>query len=158
MATPQRQDETLAAVPLMGEPHEISDRPTPLPPPIQSPTTAHTRSPAILPKVVDHGPQTVQGWSKREFHKWQPPFYMTVFFLIGLSMSIAHCVFYPKLRGKLVGDSYQQEEKIRYFVLSSKVLGIQLTSSVSVPRLHSLHKSVSQRACGSHTHNGCGGQ
>ncbi|KAF2026082.1 hypothetical protein EK21DRAFT_116192 [Setomelanomma holmii] len=29
-------------------------------------------------------------------------------------MSIAHCVFYPKLRGKVVGNSSQQEEKTRF--------------------------------------------
>lgn len=42
---------------------------------------------------------------------------MILFFLVGLSVSIAHCVFYPQLRGKIVGDPGKQEEKIRYVSL-----------------------------------------
>lgn len=38
---------------------------------------------------------------------------MVLFFVLGAAVSVAHCVFYPKLNGLLVGDSYQQEEKIR---------------------------------------------
>jgi hypothetical protein len=32
---------------------------------------------------------------------------------LGLTASIAHCVFYLKLHGKLVGNSSQQEDKTK---------------------------------------------
>ncbi|KAH7386843.1 hypothetical protein DE146DRAFT_184365 [Phaeosphaeria sp. MPI-PUGE-AT-0046c] len=143
MATSQHQDESLAAVPVIEEP--IDDRLTPLPSPPQSPEIARTRSPAIHPKAENHGPQTVQGWSKREFHKWQPPFYMTVFFLVGFSMSIAHCIFYPKLRGKLVGDSYQQEEKLRFGTAFAFLAQICLSASVWIAHTQWMWRTVKQR-------------
>lgn len=121
MATPQ-QNNPLAAGPTVNIATEASDRPLLLPPPAQSSTAGQASSPAIAARTEQNGSQLVQGWSKREFHKWLPPFYLALFFLLGLSMSIAHCVFYPKLRGNLVGDSYQQEEKLRYAVLFRVVL------------------------------------
>jgi hypothetical protein len=41
---------------------------------------------------------------------------MFVFLLLGWTMSVAHCVFYPKLKGQIVGKADQQEEKIRYYL------------------------------------------
>jgi len=38
---------------------------------------------------------------------------MVLFLVFGLAMSVAHCVFYPKLKGQIVGKADQQEEKIR---------------------------------------------
>lgn len=114
MATPQAQNTPLAAGNAEEGATAAADMPITLPPPAQLPTTQQERSPAIDPRAEGDGAQLVQGWSKREFHKWLPPFYLALFFLLGLTMSIAHCVFYPKLRGNLVGDSYSQEEKLRY--------------------------------------------
>ncbi|KAF2177452.1 hypothetical protein K469DRAFT_755105 [Zopfia rhizophila CBS 207.26] len=53
-----------------------------------------------------------QTWSKRRVHRWKSPLLMLMFFTIGLAMSIAHCIFYLKLRGTVVGDFSSQEEKI----------------------------------------------
>ncbi|KAF2002416.1 hypothetical protein P154DRAFT_488382 [Amniculicola lignicola CBS 123094] len=53
-------------------------------------------------------------WPKRHIHRWKSPMLMILFFIIGLAMSLAHCIFYPKLSGKVVGDSSSQEEKLRY--------------------------------------------
>lgn len=43
---------------------------------------------------------------------------MTIFFIVGLAMSLAHCIFYPRLSGKIVGNPDAQEEKIRFVYLS----------------------------------------
>jgi thiol:disulfide interchange protein len=92
---------------------KVEDDLTPLPPPAHlNSTPAASRN--ITPLVERRGSRIIQEWTKRRINKWRSPSLMVLFFLLGLSISIAHCVFYPKLRGKLVGDSNQQEEKIRY--------------------------------------------
>jgi hypothetical protein len=70
-------------------------------------------SPAIRPAAERHGSRVIPSSSKRRIHKWRSPLLMVVFYFLGLSLSLAHCVFYPKLKGRIVGDSGQQEEKIR---------------------------------------------
>jgi thiol:disulfide interchange protein len=92
---------------------KVEDDLTPLPPPAHLNSTP-AASPNITPLVERRGSRIIQEWTKRRINKWRSPSLMVLFFLLGLSISIAHCVFYPKLRGKLVGDSNQQEEKIRY--------------------------------------------
>jgi hypothetical protein len=54
-----------------------------------------------------------QPWSKRHIHKWKSPLLNVGFFIFGFAMSLAHCVFYPKLKDRVVGDSSAQEEKLR---------------------------------------------
>jgi hypothetical protein len=39
---------------------------------------------------------------------------MLGFFALGLAFSLAHCIFYPKLKGNIVGNSDSQEEKLRF--------------------------------------------
>jgi hypothetical protein len=70
-------------------------------------------SPAIKQEAERHGSQIIPSSSKRQIHKWRSPLLMVVFYLLGLSLSVAHCIFYPKLKGRIVGDPGQQEEKIR---------------------------------------------
>ncbi|KAJ4301769.1 hypothetical protein N0V90_003863 [Kalmusia sp. IMI 367209] len=83
-------------------------------------------SPAISPDVVvipvqgeplPLGIPLQQGWEQRRIHRWKSPVLMVAFFLIGLAMSLAHCIFYPSLNGKIVGDPDIQEEKIRGLLL-----------------------------------------
>ena len=91
---------------------EIEAELTPLPSPAHLPS-AHKSSPTITPLPERRGSRITQGWTKRRIHKWRAPLLMVIFFLLGFSMSVAHCVFYPKLHGKVVGNSSRQEEKIR---------------------------------------------
>lgn len=53
-------------------------------------------------------------WTEWYIHKWKSPVLMALFFGLGATVSIAHCVFYAKLNGRIVGDSSKQEEKLRY--------------------------------------------
>lgn len=57
----------------------------------------------------------VQGrlFKSRYIHRWKSPLLMFLFFVIGLTMSFAHCIFYPALEGKIVGGSSSQEERLR---------------------------------------------
>jgi thiol:disulfide interchange protein len=55
-------------------------------------------------------------WKPRQVRQWKSPLVMLTFFVIGLGMSIGHCVFYPSLDGIIVGDSYNQERNIRQAV------------------------------------------
>jgi hypothetical protein len=123
---------------------DVADRinltPLPLPThigPISPPT------PVITPLAERRGSRIVQGWTKRRVHRWRSPLCMVVFFLLGLAVSIAHCVFYPKLLGKLVGDSSQQEEKIRYRCVLRTFTTLPLTTIDSAPRSHFLPRSSS---------------
>ncbi|OAG08539.1 uncharacterized protein CC84DRAFT_1257383 [Paraphaeosphaeria sporulosa] len=65
-----------------------------------------------------------QGWPERRIHRWKSPIMMVVFFLVGLAMSLAHCIFYPSLKGKVVGNSDAQEEKIRQVLSPSRVVTV----------------------------------
>lgn len=38
---------------------------------------------------------------------------MIAFLFLGFGMSLTHCVFYPSLQGRIVGDSYNQENQLR---------------------------------------------
>lgn len=127
-----------------------------LPAPAQ-PVPAHKRSPAIAPLPERRGSRIVRGWSKRRVHRWRSPVLMVCFYLLGLSMSIAHCVFYPKLRGRVVGNSDNQEEKIRYCVVLGPFSRSGLISADSALPLPSLLRFVSQQVHGQHIHSGCGG-
>lgn len=51
------------------------------------------------------------GWQTH--HNWKSPILMVIFLLIGVGLSVGHCVFYPSLNGQLVGGSSRQEEKLR---------------------------------------------
>lgn len=70
-------------------------------------------SPAIRPIAERQDSRTFPGWKGRRIHAWRSPLLMVLFLLVGLAMSVAHCVFYPKLKGQIVGKADQQEEKIR---------------------------------------------
>lgn len=63
--------------------------------------------------MVDTSENTTPKWTQRPIHKWKSPLVMTLFFTLGATVSIAHCVFYARLNGHIVGDSSQQEEKLR---------------------------------------------
>lgn len=39
---------------------------------------------------------------------------MVLFYTIGLALSVAHCVIYRNLDGRIVGSSYDQEQNLRY--------------------------------------------
>lgn len=51
--------------------------------------------------------------TKPHIHKWKSPLLMLLFFALGATVSVAHCVFYARLEDRIVGDSSQQEEKLR---------------------------------------------
>lgn len=59
-------------------------------------------------------PEQERLFTKRHIHRWKSPLLMLSFFVIGLAMSIAHCIFYPALKTKIVGGSSSQEEKLRW--------------------------------------------
>jgi hypothetical protein len=71
---------------------------------------------AIRPITERQDSRTFPGWKGRRIHAWKAPLLMFVFLLLGWTMSVAHCVFYPKLKGQIVGKADQQEEKIRYYL------------------------------------------
>lgn len=56
---------------------------------------------------------TLTLWKPRDYHHWKSPLLMILFSIIGFGLSVGHCVFYYGLNGKIVGDSYKQEEKLR---------------------------------------------
>ena len=45
--------------------------------------------------------------------RYKIPLLTVLYFLIGLGMAIAHCIFYPGLKGMVVGTPVRQETKIR---------------------------------------------
>ncbi|KAI9767275.1 MAG: hypothetical protein M1839_004541 [Geoglossum umbratile] len=69
-------------------------------------------------------------WRPRRISKWKSPLLLLIFFIIGLAMSIAHCVFYPKLSGIVVGNSSNQERNIRFGTAFSFLAQIALTATV----------------------------
>ncbi|KAF2729936.1 hypothetical protein EJ04DRAFT_501369 [Polyplosphaeria fusca] len=105
-----------------------------------SPTASPALSPAIqaqppssgnlsdAPPLPTDGVQT--GWKKRNIPRWKSPLLMILFFIIGLAMSLAHCIYYPKLHGVIVGDSSSQEEKLRFGTAFSFLAQISLAASV----------------------------
>ncbi|ROV98334.1 hypothetical protein VMCG_07140 [Cytospora schulzeri] len=56
------------------------------------------------------------------------PMFMVVFFVIGLSLSIAHCAFYRGLDGKIVGSPYSQEQNLRLGTAFSFISQLALTA------------------------------
>jgi hypothetical protein len=62
-----------------------------------------------------HSEHDLEGgtWKPHRIHRWKSPLVMLTFFVIGLGMSIGHCIFYSSLDGIIVGDSYNQERNIR---------------------------------------------
>lgn len=72
--------------------------------------------PSAMPDILPPSPildQPQRLFTARRIHRWKSPALMLTFFVVGLTMSLAHCMFYLKLRGKVVGDSDSQEEKLR---------------------------------------------
>lgn len=53
-------------------------------------------------------------WRPRAYNHWKAPILMLLFYSIGLALSLAHCVIYRDLDGKIVGSSYDQEQNLRY--------------------------------------------
>lgn len=53
-------------------------------------------------------------WTPREYNHWKSPVLMVLLYITGLVLSVAHCVFYKNLDGKIVGSSYDQEQNLRY--------------------------------------------
>lgn len=53
-------------------------------------------------------------WPRRKIWRWKAPLSMMTFFIIGFALSLAHCIYYPKLSGMIVGNPDSQEAKIRY--------------------------------------------
>lgn len=89
-----------------------------------SPTASNAASPNLQPGLVTPAttanlpplsPKLSQQrlFTKRYIHRWKSPLLMLGFFIIGVAMSLAHCIFYPKLKGRIVGNSDSQEEKLR---------------------------------------------
>ncbi|KAI9766942.1 MAG: hypothetical protein M1840_006239 [Geoglossum simile] len=66
----------------------------------------------------------------RQINRWKSPLLLSIFFTVGLAMSIAHCVFYPKLSGIVVGNSSNQERNIRFGTAFSFLAQIALTATV----------------------------
>ncbi|CAN8101641.1 unnamed protein product [Discula destructiva] len=54
---------------------------------------------------------------------------MVFFYIIGLTLSIAHCVVYRNLDGQIVGSSYDQEQNLRYGTAFSFIVQLSLTAS-----------------------------
>jgi len=58
--------------------------------------------------------QDIHKLTSGDVARWKSPILLTVFFLIGLALSLAHCLFYYKLDAKIVGSASQQENNLRY--------------------------------------------
>lgn len=58
-------------------------------------------------------------WKPQTYQSWRSPILMIMLFLVGFAFSVGHCIFYPSLNGKIVGDSSQQEGKLRLVFRSS---------------------------------------
>lgn len=69
-------------------------------------------------------------FKKRHVHKWKSPLLMVGFFTLGLAFSLAHCIFYPKLKDNVVGNSDSQEEKLRFGTAFAFLAQITLGASV----------------------------
>jgi hypothetical protein len=52
-------------------------------------------------------------WKPRQYRKWESPVLMVLFFVLGLGLSLAHCLFYSSLDGDIVGSPAQQENNLR---------------------------------------------
>lgn len=61
-------------------------------------------------------------WKPRVYNHWKSPILMVFFYSIGFTLSIAHCVIYRSLDGKIVGSSYDQEQNLRYVRLGVLVM------------------------------------
>ncbi|KAF2471142.1 uncharacterized protein BDR25DRAFT_223485 [Lindgomyces ingoldianus] len=89
------------------------------------------------------GPQPE--WIKRRIHRWKSPLLMVVFYIIGLAMSLAHCIFYPKLKGVIVGNPDSQEGKIRQVPRAFAFLSqICLSTSVWISYTQWLWRTVNK--------------
>lgn len=67
-------------------------------------------------------PALIALWKSRSIKKWKAPVVMVSFLLLGLALSIAHCIVYSSLNGNIVGSSANQEENLRYCFGSFLVL------------------------------------
>jgi hypothetical protein len=52
----------------------------------------------------------------RRYHKWKSPLLTIAFFILGLGISIGHCVFYSLLNNTIVPSPVQQENNLRQVV------------------------------------------
>ncbi|KAH6959760.1 hypothetical protein BKA56DRAFT_533090 [Ilyonectria sp. MPI-CAGE-AT-0026] len=71
---------------------------------------------------------------------------MIIFLLIGVGLSVGHCVFYPSLNRQLVGNSSRQEEKLRVGTAFSFLAQLALTSSVWKSYIQWLWRAVYNNA------------
>ncbi|KAK7192632.1 hypothetical protein PSPO01_01340 [Paraphaeosphaeria sporulosa] len=111
-------------------------------------------TPAIAPDATDVPAEGAvfqlpaplqQGWPERRIHRWKSPIMMVVFFLVGLAMSLAHCIFYPSLKGKVVGNSDAQEEKIRFGTAFSFLAQISLGAAIWASYTQWLWRTVKRK-------------
>ncbi|KAJ2898506.1 hypothetical protein MKZ38_003856 [Zalerion maritima] len=78
----------------------------------------------------------------RHIHRTKAPLLMTVFFLVGLGMSIGHWVYYPGLSSAIVGDAAAQEDKIRFGTAFSFIAQIALTGAVWIAYTQWLWRTI----------------
>jgi hypothetical protein len=78
---------------------------------------ADSKNPNVIAEEVEsQNPDSghdLEGLKPHRIRHWKSPLVMLIFYAIGVGMSIAHCVFYPGLDGKIVADAYNQERNIR---------------------------------------------
>ena len=60
-----------------------------------------------------HAGQATSLWTPRSYRQWKSRILMVAFLFLGFGMSLTHCVYYPSLQGRIVGDSYSQENQLR---------------------------------------------
>jgi hypothetical protein len=132
IAIPDRDEEStpLPSQDAGGERVAKTHLKTPTTPAIPEPSIGTpTNSPLLLPE--DSGPRLAERspgrfellrattqhmrsrWKPRRYRKWQSPVLMVLFFVIGLSLSLAHCLFYSSLDAEIVGSPAQQENNLR---------------------------------------------
>lgn len=91
---------------------------------------------AIVEALESQNPDSghdLKGWKPRRIRYWKSPLVMLIFYAVGVALSISHCVFYPKLNGTIVFDTYSQERNIRQAASLSLII-----SRLSAQRLLSL--------------------
>jgi hypothetical protein len=81
----------------------------------RSPSQAHV----VIPSPVENAPasplprEVRRIFKPREYHHWESPFLMGLFLFLGLGISMAHCGFYARLEGTIVGSPAEQENNLR---------------------------------------------
>ncbi|CAH0053763.1 unnamed protein product [Clonostachys solani] len=102
-----------------------------LSPPLErSPSSRRSGSRESGPLLRRARRNTAIPWMPQLPKHLKSPLLMVVFFLVGFGLSLGHCIFYPQLSSRIVGDSNQQEERLRIGTALSFLAQMAFTAAV----------------------------